>query len=35
MDELIIALKKYYGRDAEFRKGQVEAIQGILQGKRR
>lgn len=34
MDELIIALKKYYGRDAEFRKGQVEAIQGILQGKR-
>lgn len=34
MDELHRELKKYYGEDAEFREGQAEAIQGILQGKR-
>lgn len=34
MDGLMITLKKYYGRDAEFREGQAEAIQGVLQGKR-
>lgn len=34
MDELLIELRKYYGSNAEFREGQAEAIQGILQGKR-
>ena len=34
MNELLSELKKCYGTDAEFREGQEEAIQGILQGKR-
>lgn len=34
MDELLQELKNTYGKDAEFREGQKEAIQGIVEGKR-
>lgn len=34
MRDLLAELKKYYGKDAEFRKGQEEAINGVLAGKR-
>ena len=34
MRELYLELKQAYGEDAEFREGQLEAIQGILSGKR-
>lgn len=34
MKDLLSELKKYYGKDAEFRKGQEEAINSILDGKR-
>ena len=34
MDRLLAELKNAYGKDAEFRDGQKEAIEGILNGKR-
>ena len=34
MDELLQELKAAYGDEAQFRDGQKEAIQGILDGKR-
>lgn len=34
MRDLLAELKKYYGKDAEFRKGQEEAINSVLAGKR-
>lgn len=34
MRDLLSELKKYYGKDAEFRKGQEEAINSVLDGKR-
>lgn len=34
MGELLRELKAAYGEDAEFREGQEEAIQGVLDGKR-
>lgn len=34
MRDLLGELKKYYGKDAEFRKGQEEAINRVLAGKR-
>ena len=34
MRDLVSELKKYYGKDAEFRKGQEEAINSVLDGKR-
>lgn len=34
MDELLLELKKYYGKNAEFREGQAEAILELLQRKR-
>lgn len=34
MKELLQELKAAYGEDAEFRDGQEEAIQGVLEGKR-
>lgn len=34
MRDLLAELKKYYGKDAEFRKGQEEAINSALAGKR-
>lgn len=34
MRDLLAELKKYYGKDAEFRKGQEEAINAVLAGKR-
>lgn len=34
MDKMLSYLKKYYGEDAQYRDGQVEAIQNVLQGKR-
>lgn len=30
----LVELKKYYGPDAQFREGQLEAIQGVLENKR-
>ncbi len=34
MDEILIELKRAYGKNAEFREGQLEAIQGVLAGER-
>ena len=34
MEELLVELKNTYGEEAEFRDGQQEAIQGVLDGKR-
>lgn len=34
MDDLLLELRKTYGKDAEFRDGQVEAIRGVLSGRR-
>lgn len=34
MKDLLFVKKKYYGKEAEFREGQEEAINNILQGKR-
>lgn len=34
MNELYLILKKYYGENAQFRDGQKEAIEDVLQGKR-
>lgn len=34
MNNLLFILKKYYGKEAEFREGQEEAINNVLQGKR-
>lgn len=34
MDELLYELKQAYGQDADFREGQLEAVQGVLGGKR-
>lgn len=34
MDELLVELKATYGEDAEFRDGQKEAIENVINGKR-
>lgn len=34
MEEILLELKRAYGENAEFREGQLEAIQGVLSGKR-
>lgn len=34
MRDLLFLLKKYYGKNAEFREGQEEAIYNVLEGKR-
>ena len=34
MEELLFELKNVYGKKAEFREGQQEAIQGVLDGQR-
>lgn len=34
MEEIYFELKSAYGKDAEFGNGQLEAIQGVLSGKR-
>ena len=33
-NELLAELKQYYGADAEYREGQLEAIIAVLEGKR-
>ena len=34
MEEILLELKRAYGENAEFREGQLEAIQGVLSRKR-